>query len=309
MGRTTNQILARPRAAPILQYKGEEGFLQFTLCMPTVLLKPNLHRWRKKPQQSVWHSYESIIRNEQTIPNGDSIILVRRRLWNTKSLPTYTLILWISMKQWSGKGEIQLQHHGQRRPRSCSPVFDSEHYPRRKADDIKIDTPHSKKTATSAYKSWSKGQQWCVVRWTGDAASRGPTIEGESRMFDEVSPPRSAGIWCRNHFTNSIITDFAKAVNSRRRNLLNRIWEYHRLVNGPMFLGWKLEALRECNAFDDHTSIQLADVREFFYLTTSIEKLEHQEANSNEYSTYAQYTHANHQRVEYSWYLCGDLRT
>lgn len=33
-----------------------------------------------------------------------------------------------------------------------------------KADDIKIDTPHSKKTATSAYKSWSKGQQWCVVR-------------------------------------------------------------------------------------------------------------------------------------------------
>lgn len=142
------------------------------------------------------------------------------------------------MKQWSGKGEIQLQHHGQRRPRPCSPVFDSEHYPRRKADDIKIDTPHSKKTATSAYKSWSKGQQWCVVRWTGDAASRGPTIEGESRMFDEVSPPRSAGIWCRNHFTNSIITDFAKAVNSRRRNLLNRIWEYHRLVNGPMFLGW-----------------------------------------------------------------------
>lgn len=67
-------------------------------------------------------------------------------------------------KELKGKGEIQLQHHGQRRPRPCSPVFDSEHYPRRKADDIKIDTPHSKKTATSAYKSWSKGQQWCVVR-------------------------------------------------------------------------------------------------------------------------------------------------
>ena len=33
---------------------------------------------------------------------------------------------------------------------SCSPVFDSESFPHRFADDIKIDTPHSKKTATSA---------------------------------------------------------------------------------------------------------------------------------------------------------------
>ena len=138
----------------------------------------------------MWLSCESVIRNENPCPNGASIILVRRRLWNTKTRIVITL-LWRRSSD-RGKGETQLQHHGQCFG-PCSPVFDSEHYPHRKADDIKIDTPHSKKTATSAYKSWSKDQQWCVVRWTGDAASRGPTIEGESRTFDEVSPPRSAG--------------------------------------------------------------------------------------------------------------------
>lgn len=82
------------------------------------------------------------------------------------------------------------------------------------------------------------------------------------------------------------------------------MWGYHP-VAGLTFLGCKLEALRECNAFDDHTSIELASRTNFSILTTSSEKLE---SDKKRIQMNTPPTHNTHTRILASSILVGTVR-
>lgn len=83
------------------------------------------------------------------------------------------------------------------------------------------------------------------------------------------------------------------------------MWGYHPLVAGLTFLGCKLEALRECNAFDDHTSIELAS-RTTFLARLRLERKVEATRSEFKWILHLRTIHTRtSSRVRYSW----DLRT